>query len=67
MFDRVKSDAGVGVATFLIAVGCVLVGGGAAAGAVVSVINNYGPQDNHAVQTGPKTVVPPDEVLSYGG
>ena len=67
MLDRLKSDAGFGVATFLLAVGCVLVGGGAAAGAVAQVLKSYGPQDNHAVQTGPKDLVPPQDVLTYGG
>jgi hypothetical protein len=67
MLDRLKSDAGFGVASFLMVVGCVLVGGGAATGAAFSVINNYGPKDGHAVQTGPKDLVPPDQVLTYGG
>lgn len=67
MLDRLKSDAGFGVASLLIIVGCVVVGGGAATGAAVSVLNSYGPKDSHAVQTGPKDVVPPQDVLTYGG
>jgi hypothetical protein len=67
MLSRLKSDAGVGAATFLLAVGCLIVGGGAAAGAVGVVISKYGPGDGGAVQNGPKDLVPPDQLLDYGG
>jgi hypothetical protein len=67
MLSRMKVDAGLGLATLLIAVGSILAGGAAAAGAVVAVINSYGPADHKAVQNGPKDLVPPDQILSYGG
>lgn len=67
MRHRFTSDAGFGLATILVTVGCLLTGGAAATGAVVTVLKSYGPQDSKAVQHGPKTVVPPEQVLNYGG
>jgi hypothetical protein len=67
MLSRLRSDAGVGVVAFLIALGSLLVGGAAAAGAVGTVIQKYGPADGNAVQNGPKQPLPPGELLGYGG
>lgn len=64
---RFKSDTGQAVTALLIGVGSLFVGTAAAVGAVVAVVSHYGPQDQNALQNGPKNVLPPDQVLSYGG
>jgi hypothetical protein len=45
----------------------VLLGGGAAAAAVATVVSTQGPGDSAAVQSGPKDVLPPEQVINYGG
>ena len=65
--SRLKSDAGVALTALVIGFGSLLAGTAAAVAGVVAVINNYGPGDSHAEQTGPKDVLPPDAILSYGG
>lgn len=67
MLSRMRSDAGLGLMALVIAAGSVLAGGAAATGAVIAVINTYGPNDQGAIQNGPQNVVPPEQVLSYGG
>ncbi|GAB3598746.1 hypothetical protein GCM10027446_29700 [Angustibacter peucedani] len=66
-FTRLKSDSGIAVAAVVMGVGSLLAGGAAATAAIVAVVDNYGPQDSTAVQDGPKDVLQPDDVLSYGG
>lgn len=44
-----------------------LLGGGAAVVAVSSVVDSFGSNDQVAVQTGPKDVLAPTEIISYGG
>lgn len=45
----------------------VVLGGGAAAAAVVTVVTTQGPQDSNAIQTGPKDILPPEQIIPYGG
>jgi hypothetical protein len=65
--SRLRSDSGFAAAALLIGVGSVLAGGAAATAAVITVVKSYGPGDAAATQDGPKDVLPPDEVLTYGG
>ena len=65
--SRLKSDAGLALTALVIGVGSLFVGTAAAVTAVVAVINSYGPGDSGAVQNGPKDVLPPDAILTYGG
>ena len=44
-----------------------LLGGGAAAAAVGTRVSTPRPHDGHAVQTGPKDVVAPEDIIDYGG
>lgn len=64
---RVKSDSGIALTAVIMAVGSLFVGTAAAVGAVVAVVDSYGPQDSGALQNGPKDVLQPGDVLSYGG
>jgi hypothetical protein len=53
--------------TIAIALLSLALGGGAAVVAVNSVVSSYGSNDKVAVQTGPKDVIDPGAVISYGG
>lgn len=44
-----------------------VLGGGAATAALVTVVNMQGPGDSAAVQTGQKDLVDPAQVIPYGG
>jgi len=61
------SDAGFVMPTLAIAILSLLLGGGAAVVAVESVVSSYGSNDQVAVQTGPKDVLDPARVITYGG
>ena len=61
------SDAGFVMPTLAIAILSLLLGGGAAVVAVESVVSSYGSNDQVAVQTGPKDVLDPAKVITYGG
>ncbi|HEY5246985.1 MAG TPA: hypothetical protein VIJ15_00840 [Dermatophilaceae bacterium] len=62
-----RADDGFIVPTIAIALLSLLLGGGAAVVAVQSVVNSYGSNDKVAVQTGPKDVLDPTQVITYGG
>jgi len=53
--------------TLAIAILSLLLGGGAAVVAVDSVVSSYGSNDQAAIQTGPKDVLDPGQVITYGG
>jgi len=53
--------------TLAIALLSLALGGGAAVLAVDAVVSSYGSNDQVAVQTGPKDVLDPGTVISYGG
>ena len=61
------SDAGFAMPTLAIALLSLVLGGGAAFAAVSSVVSSYGSDDQAAVQTGPKDVLDPGKVITYGG
>jgi len=61
------SDAGFAMPTLAIAILSLLLGGGAAVVAVDSVVSSYGSNDQAAIQTGPKDVLDPGQVITYGG
>ena len=61
------SDAGFVMPTLAIAILSLLLGGGAAVVAVDSVVSSYGSNDQAAIQTGPKDVLDPGQVITYGG
>ena len=61
------SDAGFTMPTLAIALLSLVLGGGAAVIAVESVVSSYGSNDQVAVQTGPKDVLDPARVITYGG
>lgn len=63
---RGRRDRGA-VSALLIALGCVLLGGGAAAVAVTAVVTSSGPNDSGAVLNGPTQPVSPTEIIRYGG
>lgn len=50
----------------LIAVTCLLLGGGAAAVTVNAVASSQSPNDSRARQVGPRDIVQPTSILSYG-
>jgi hypothetical protein len=62
-----RSDAGFVLPTLAVALLTLVLGGGAAIVAVSSVVSSYGSNDQVAVQTGPKDVLAPEEIISYGG
>lgn len=62
-----RADDGFVLPTLAVAVLSLLLGGGAAIIAVDSVVNSYGSNDQVAVQTGPKDVIAPVQVIPYGG
>ena len=62
-----RADDGFVLPTIAIALLSLLLGGGAAVVAVQSVVNSYGSNDKVAVQTGPKDVLDPTQVITYGG
>lgn len=64
---RRRKDAGFVTPTLAVALLSMVLGGGAAVAAVSSVVNSYGADDQGAVQTGLKDIVPPDQIVSYGG
>ncbi|KQZ88028.1 hypothetical protein ASD62_00515 [Phycicoccus sp. Root563] len=45
----------------------VVIGGGAATAAVFGVISANGPKDSTAIVDGKKDIVPPEDLLNYGG
>ena len=61
------SESGFILPTIAIALLSLLLGGGAAVLAVSSVVNSAGASDQVAVQSGPKDILPPDAIISYGG
>jgi hypothetical protein len=62
-----RSDAGFVLPTLAVALLSLMLGGGAAVVAVSSVISSFGSNDKVAVQTGPKDVLAPEAIISYGG
>lgn len=62
-----RRDAGFVKPLLAVALLSMALGGGAAVVAVSSVVNSYGADDQTAVQTGLKDIVPPDQIISYGG
>ncbi len=52
---------------FVVTLLSLILGVGAATGAVLAVVNANGPQDSRAVQSGPKDVLPPADLIPYGG
>jgi hypothetical protein len=62
-----RVDEGFVLPTLAIALLSLVLGGGAAVVAVQSVVNSYGANDQVAVQTGPKNVLDPSQVITYGG
>lgn len=62
-----SSDDGFVLPALAIALLSVALGGGAAVVAVDSVVSSYGSNDQVAVQTGPKDVLDPARVITYGG
>jgi hypothetical protein len=62
-----SSDDGFVLPALAIALLSLALGGGAAVVAVSSVVSSYGSDDNVAVQTGPKDVLDPARVITYGG
>jgi hypothetical protein len=62
-----RADEGFVLPTLAVALLSLVLGGGAAVVAVSSVVNSYGANDQIAVQTGPKDVLAPEEIISYGG
>ena len=65
MFKDGRDRGAVGGA--IIGLVCVLLGGGAAAYAVTTVVATSGPNDSNAVGNGPKAPVEPTEIIRYGG
>ncbi|GGN05029.1 hypothetical protein GCM10009721_35610 [Terrabacter tumescens] len=61
-----RRDRGA-VSGAIIGVICVVLGGGAAAVAVTTVVSTSGPNDSRAVETGPRSPVEPSQVIQYGG
>ncbi|NMM22530.1 MAG: hypothetical protein HHJ11_03335 [Phycicoccus sp.] len=61
------STAGFVLPTLAIAILSLALGGGAAFVAVESVVSSYGANDQVAIQTGPKDVLDPASVITYGG
>ncbi|ADU48172.1 hypothetical protein [Intrasporangium calvum] len=51
----------------LIALASLVAGGAIAAAAVNQVVTSSAPNDSSAVQTGPKELVEPSELINYGG
>jgi hypothetical protein len=62
-----RADDGFVLSALAIALLCLVLGGGAAVVAVDAVVSSYGSNDQAAVQTGPKNVIDPGTVISYGG
>jgi len=62
-----RSDAGFATPMLAIALLSLVLGGGAAFAAVSSVVSSYGSDDQAAVKTGPKDVVDPQRIFTYGG
>lgn len=62
-----RSDAGFTMPTLAIALLSLVLGGGAAFAAVSSVVASYGSDDAAAVRTGPKDVLDPEQIITYGG
>lgn len=62
-----RSADGFVMPTLAIALLSLALGGGAAVLAVDAVVSSYGSNDQVAVQTGPKDVLDPGLVISYGG
>jgi hypothetical protein len=62
-----RADDGFVLPTLAIALLSLALGGGAAVVAVDAVVSSYGSNDQVAVQTGPKDVLDPSLVISYGG
>ena len=61
------ADEGFVLPTLAIALLSLVLGGGCAVIAVQAVVNSYGANDQVAVQTGPKNVLDPTAVITYGG
>lgn len=61
------SSAGFVLPTLAIALLSLALGGGAAVVAVQAVVSSFGANDQVAVQTGPKDVLDPQSVITYGG
>lgn len=64
---RATSDRGEVATAAVLTIAGIVLGGVAAVGAAVAVVSEYGPGDGTAVQDGPKDVLPPDQILTYGG
>jgi hypothetical protein len=62
-----RADDGFVLPTLVVVLLSLALGGGAAVVAVDSVISSYGSNDQVAVQSGPKDIVDPGTVISYGG
>jgi hypothetical protein len=58
---------GTRLSALLIAVASLVAGGAIAASAVNAVVTSSAPDDSSAVQTGPKELVEPSELINYGG
>ena len=61
-----RPDRGA-VSGLLIGLACVVLGGGAAAVALIAVVTATGPDDSGAVLNGPQQPVSPTEIIRYGG
>lgn len=62
-----SGDRGVVTTTIALTVGGLLLGGATAVGAVLAVVDAYGPQDETALVDGSQDVLPPEDILNYGG
>lgn len=62
-----RSDAGSATSMLAIALLSLVLGGGAAVAALSSVVSSYGSDDQAAVKTGPKDILDPQRVITYGG
>ncbi|WP_406831030.1 hypothetical protein ABEG17_18825 [Pedococcus sp. KACC 23699] len=62
-----RDERGVVSSAAAITILSVVLGGGAATAAVFSVIGASGPKDGAAIVDGKKDIVPPQDLLNYGG
>ena len=60
-------ERGVVTSAAAITILSVVLGGGAATAAVFGVIGASGPKDSTAIVDGKKDIVPPGDLLKYGG
>jgi hypothetical protein len=62
-----RDERGVVVSATAVTLLSIVLGGGAAGAAIFTVLNSQGPQDNSAVQNGPKDLKDPKDIIPYGG